>query len=50
MEKFKEAITNYIEKDENFALFIDGEWTANRASVEKIIKYMNKLAGAYEKI
>lgn len=26
MEKFKEAITNYIEKDENFALFIDGEW------------------------
>src|SRR5699024_6261548 len=26
MEKFEEAITNYIEKDENFALFVDGEW------------------------
>lgn len=26
MDKFKKAITNYIEKDENFALFIDGEW------------------------
>lgn len=26
MEKFKESITNYIEKEENFALFIDGEW------------------------
>jgi len=26
LEKFKESITNYIDKDENFALFIDGEW------------------------
>lgn len=26
MEKFEEAITNYIEKDEKFALFVDGEW------------------------
>lgn len=26
MDKFKKVIINYIEKDENFVLFIDGEW------------------------
>lgn len=32
----------------NRMLSDNDEWTANRVSVEKIINYMNKIAGTYE--
>jgi len=31
MEKFKTALMNYLERNENFALFIDGEWGTGKS-------------------
>lgn len=42
MDKFKDAITNYIEKDENFALFIDGEWGTGKTHFFEYDYFLNK--------
>lgn len=36
MEKLNEAIKNYIDSDELFALFIDGQWGVGKLIILKI--------------
>ncbi|PTI00121.1 hypothetical protein BU105_07085 [Staphylococcus xylosus] len=43
MEKFKEAITNYIEKDENFAVFVDGGWGTGKTHFFEHDYFLNKV-------
>ncbi|MDT3894581.1 P-loop NTPase fold protein [Staphylococcus arlettae] len=43
MDKFKKAITNYIEKDENFALFIDGEWGTGKTHFFEYDYFFNEI-------
>lgn len=50
MDKFKDAITNYIEKDENFALFIDGEWGTGKTHFFEYDYFLNETEECHTEI